>query len=690
MHYALVKKIHTIVYKKKLAKQNFLSEITLKEDIINDYEEIIDCMSYINIIDWKMYTHNDEKCELILNILYDFIQGNDLNELHKTITFNLFNTTEPKDLLTSFKKLQLKTYKLLTDKDNIEENYQNLLQLLEDLNITMNKHKFLLFLSMIGSMLSVFLNNEYGCFKIGQILKKYANDIKQLFGTEILVDIFGKNKKMLLLLVENGIITVDTYFINFLINNPYDSSYFLYFSDTFLKNIDTIDITVKRILLQKTESFWIKYINESEENESDFNDESETIKNILTNITKTDNFKEKRIKGFNDNYICELIRTDNVEKFCSYTVKNKINLNSKIEESIFETNLVLIEEEPLTLIEYAIVYGAIKIYDFLIKNDVNVSATMLKFTACSTNTEIFNGLFEKCMNSEKINIEIEKALITAIKCHNDALILYIINNKLIKYNIPKVIMNLLMYHNFILFDNEFVINASVNKSQLLLILNEYKYYLFIELFVMNSDFIDKCYYDMITLLNGFKSETYFKDENKERFSTVFYFLDNELNGRTLNIKKISKLLQNVDEIPIEQINKINTSLDTYFEENDEQILSIKQMLYQAQILNAKHLLNNIADSIEKNMNYKPLYNFLIKILENNYCTKTFSKAFNQSHRLFLEKYPVEYTWENCLLKIRCLFNTNEFNTSNKTSDEIAEEEEDLLNELYEIFDDNVK
>ena len=87
------------------------------------------------------------------------------------------------------------------------------------------------------------------------------------------------------------------------------------------------------------------------------------MKNIYPDIFV--NFEEKRQKGENDSYLCELIRTDSIEDFISYVNQKNISLSSKIKSSIFETNSFLVEKEP-SLIEYTAFFGSIQIFQYLL------------------------------------------------------------------------------------------------------------------------------------------------------------------------------------------------------------------------------------------------------------------------------------------------------------------------------------
>ena len=101
-----------------------------------------------------------------------------------------------------------------------------------------------------------------------------------------------------------------------------------------------------------------------------------------------DNFFEKRKKGENDSYICKLIQNDSVEDFVSHVTKNNYSLRSKIVPSIYETNSFLIKNSEPSLIEYAVFFGSIKIFQYLRFNNVDLTQSLWIYTIHGNNPEI--------------------------------------------------------------------------------------------------------------------------------------------------------------------------------------------------------------------------------------------------------------------------------------------------------------
>lgn len=89
----------------------------------------------------------------------------------------------------------------------------------------------------------------------------------------------------------------------------------------------------------------------------------------------TDNFETYRKNGENESYICAIIRKDEIIDFVSYATRANLKLTSKIQPSIFETNAFLMNKE-LTLIEYAVFFGSIEIIKYLYLNGVPLTQSL--------------------------------------------------------------------------------------------------------------------------------------------------------------------------------------------------------------------------------------------------------------------------------------------------------------------------
>ena len=236
------------------------------------------------------------------------------------------------------------------------QNNESLFKMINDLKIKENKHE----LRSVLHILSYISNNyhrsqDFFCIFF-EILKFLKNEIKINFSNNEVFYIFKENKRILLFLIEEKILIVD-------------------------KNV------VKQILKMNKGNYPQYFISEIKA----FIDKK-CLENYLIKIDE--DFEEKRKIGENDNYICELIRKDLVKEFIIYTNKNLIPLNSKITESIFETNPFLIDMNDSimyknsTLIEYAAFYGSLQILRYLVMNSVKLTPSLWIYAIHSANPEL--------------------------------------------------------------------------------------------------------------------------------------------------------------------------------------------------------------------------------------------------------------------------------------------------------------
>ena len=208
--------------------------------------------------------------------------------------------------------------------------------------------------------------------KIIKILELFKNDLKNNFTNLAIFKIFESNKRILLFLFEQGIIKMDDPIVSILTNSEY-KSYF--------------DPEITKFRLKK-------------------------------DVEKQEDFDLKRKEGENDNYICKLIREDNVEEFIVYMNQCNIPFDSNIINPIFETNLLLLKRKNITLIEYATFFGSIRIFNYL-KLEVELTPILWIYAVHSGNAEII-----QCLENNNIKPikSYEKLYKISIKCHDKCFI----------------------------------------------------------------------------------------------------------------------------------------------------------------------------------------------------------------------------------------------------------------------------
>ena len=315
---------------------------------------------------------------------------------------------------------------ILSFLDN-ETDWKNCLQEIQDYIIQQNiPDQFLKeFLYLISKITENHHRSVDFFKKIGCLLLFLKEKITQNFTNSSIFNIFKGNKRILLFLIEEGIMKIDNHIISIIKQPEYNQKhYFEYFLPeitNFKMNKDQIKVGEK--------------------------------------------FNKKRKTGENDNIICSLIRNDSIEDFIIYITKNNISLVSVIEESIFETNSFLLMKKDITLIEYAAFFGSIQIFQYLKLNNVELKSSLWTYTIHGQNADLIHLLEENNVNPPMKNYGIY--LVEAIKCHFNNLFIYILDKYISKTDDVTniVISKALRSYNFA------VIPKNFNVS------NDYYYYL---------------------------------------------------------------------------------------------------------------------------------------------------------------------------------------------------------------------
>ena len=275
---------------------------------------------------------------------------------------------------------------------------------------------------------------------------KIANN----FSNFEIFNIFKGNKRVLLFLHDEKIIKIDENISKRLISNKY---FHMHYPHYFLPEIKPY--IEKKWLANCKNAYY----------------SSKCVKSFFDMIDKDlpENFYENRKKGENENNICEFIRNDSIKEFIIYHNKNSISLHSKIQPSIYETNLFLLKKQnkkPITLIEYAAFFGSIQIFNFLIMNNIKLTKSLWFYSIHGGNGEIIHLLEDNHIdppkNDDQCNVY-NKIYIEAIKSHHNEIADYIMNFYLENKEEEKsqdFAIHYLKYFNFISVQNE-MINESL-------------------------------------------------------------------------------------------------------------------------------------------------------------------------------------------------------------------------------------
>ena len=330
--------------------------------------------------------------------------------------------------------------------DFTDENFLLLLKSQIDSSAIVNcRNELKMFLHFLSQISKYYHETTFFFEKIGKILLFLKPNIEKTFSKFEIYNIFKGQKKIILFLHENNILTIDWSITNLMINSTNKKEYLKYF---FLEVKDFID--------------------------------DELADKISDELPE--NYEEQRKKNSDDDYIATLIQQDSIEQFIIYYNQKNFSLSkTKIKPSIFESNLLLtdkkllfskensiITEKELTLIEYATLFGSVQICRFLFLNQVEFNSTLWIYAIHSNNPEIIHLLETNDVNL----IDIDFCLQEAIKCHHNDIANYFINK-----NFPSLdegyinsIRYAIKYYNFALINMNYI-----NKS-LFYDLCKYDYY----------------------------------------------------------------------------------------------------------------------------------------------------------------------------------------------------------------------
>ena len=445
------------------------------------------------------------------------------------------------DCLEKYKEFQEKFLDLIDKQDNVEEHFQNILIIFQDEKIQDDKNKLKLLLHFIASIANNHYRESNFFDKIEKILDNFQEKITKYYSNKEIFDIFKSNKRILLFLFETKIIKFDQYIYN--------------------------TITTDEYIKKDYPQYFQSEIN------SKYND----------NKPIPENFEEKRKRGENDNYICELIQKDSIEEFIIYINKVNFPLKSTIDRSIYETNSFLIEKVP-TLIEYAAFHGSIQIFNYLRLNKVELTESLWPFAVHGRCPELIS-LLEENKNEPEI-VSYREVLMESIRCHHNEIKNYIEQNystddnlsfdfliQSIKYYnfglIEENLIDLSSFHDLcrydyfeiveiLLKDKKIDVNSIKDNKTALMIAIENENLELIRLLISNKDINVNASCEHIIKYDDY----YFQDSYPEEITPLYLAVDKE------NIEIIQLLLTN-EKIDVNRINKIVSYDNKVTEKNEE-------------------------------------------------------------------------------------------------------------------------
>lgn len=318
--------------------------------------------------------------------------------------------------------IQTAIFKFLDDDENSQHNFSHLIELLDNQRIRENPPEFRLFMHLLSKIANNRHRKTNFFNRIFQILDHFRTEITQTYSNYELFNLFKKSKQILLFFIKENMLIID--------QQIYD----------------------KIKLIKYRNKFYLHYFYPEVKNFLD----AQTLKKMkeLKTIDE-DNFEEKRNKGENESYVCELIRKDSLQKFVECLAIGNMTYDTKIKKSIFETNYFLANTET-TLLEYAVSCGSIHISIYLLSKAKSFSNYFWFYLIHGNNAKILHLVESKnCFPTEK---NFESCFIEAIKCHHVEIFKYL-SNTYLKNNVEfqnRLILNIFHFYNFGLIEKEFV------------------------------------------------------------------------------------------------------------------------------------------------------------------------------------------------------------------------------------------
>lgn len=337
--------------------------------------------------------------------------------------------------------------------ENEEADFQTSIEYFDDQKIRENKQELQDLLHLISKISNNHHRSPNFFIKIEHILKTFQDKIKIFFPNFEIFHIFKNNKRILLFLFEEEILIPDKSIFNIITKGKYkERKYPEYFFNEFKNFYD-----------------------------EDF------LKNIKLNHPEieADDFESNRKRGENNQKVCKIIQNDLIDDFIVYRNQTNLPLSALIENhSIFESNNFLLKKRSASLIEYSAFFGSIRIFNYLILNQINLTSYLWPCAIHGNNAEIIQILEEK--EIKPIDNKYEKCYIESVKCHHIE-IMYYLKENYFKFD---VIINF-KYFNFTEICEKIDLIEKMNENNLFYSFCKYDYLNIVDFFLNNSDFISK-------------------------------------------------------------------------------------------------------------------------------------------------------------------------------------------------------
>lgn len=302
--------------------------------------------------------------------------------------------------LHKMRMLQKSVLSYLDCQTDRENEFQNVLSLVDDFHIREEKHELKAFLHLLLN-LSINYKRSIDFYEsIEKLVLLFKVEIPQFFSNNEIFVNFRKNKRLILALIQNGILIPTDSIATIMRSKKYAKMmYPQYFYPEFKQ---FYDMEYSRLVLKELNC------------KADYSETDQEKMNL---------FEQKRKFGENDLLYFQLMQNDSVDEYIRYVNETNFPTQEKNGTSIFETNQFLLNRKP-TSIEYAAFYGSINIFNYLLLHNSQLTPSLWLYSIHGRNPEIIHILEENDIVPLDSYIP---PLLEAIKCHHNEIANYILD-----------------------------------------------------------------------------------------------------------------------------------------------------------------------------------------------------------------------------------------------------------------------
>ena len=376
-------------------------------------------------------------------------------------------TIASETFVDKMKSIQNSLLEFLEEESDGDDKYENFINLVSTQQIINDEHEFKALLRLINRIVNNHYRSRNFISKVERVLRQFKQGLQKYFSNSEIFNIFKDNKRILLFLLEEKMMIIDEHIFSIITSSEYvRKNYCEYFQPE-----------IKRFV--------------TKENIEKYGSENESLKDnkfieVMNKEIET-NFYEKRREGLNDDYLCELIRNNEIQEFIRFTEQRNLSLEICIKKSIFETNRLLTDKSGIKLIEYASFYGSNDIIKYIEKKGVELTSSMWIYGIHSCNAELIRYLEDNHVSPP--DNDYERILEESIKCHHNDISNYLIDNIMNEEYLQNNIENE-FYHNLYRYATESYnycfFPTNMKYKNMFFYLCEFDYYTLVKLYLIDG------------------------------------------------------------------------------------------------------------------------------------------------------------------------------------------------------------